>query len=455
MHASTVSLLTALISYVLYLQFRSPAIKRNGQALRAVLQKTVMGSFWCLESPSFLHTRLRRAGNGIINADGELWRVQRKVGLHFLNNPNLKALTDVVLPVYLKETVKTLHAVKKGHMIDLQEVFHELTTQLMGRMAYDMDIHDSDPFSKAFDYASGATGERFQNPLYQITEILLGAKFRSSVRKVKAFGSQIVANAIQSRKRKANGGQKDSTIAPMSGSLINSLLNSIDDEDMVADAALNYLSAGRDTTAQALTWTFYLLLRNPAKAEAIRREVMQVIKQGASKMPDTPSCSTQDFNTADFQPFALPYVTAVFYEALRLYPPVPFELKQCEAATTLPDGTFLPKSSILLWCTWAMNRSKLIWGKDAEDFKPERWLVDGALISKTAFEYPVFNGGPRTCLGKSMALAVAVQVIATLQIEFNIELTENKERISKSSLTLPMEAGLPCFINVRPRDGSG
>ncbi|PBP21902.1 Cytochrome P450 [Diplocarpon rosae] len=509
MHASTLWLLTSFISYVGYLLFRSPAIKRNGQALRRppdtlplvgngilFLQARHRLFSWfvkcerqygfetfqisvpslppgvVINDPKNLEYVFKNEGifakgeffkkrswdlfgNGIINADGELWRVQRKAGLHFLNNANLKALTDLVLPVYLKKTVTTLHAIERGRTIDLEEVLHELTTQLMGRMAYDMDIHNSDPFSKAFDYASGATGERFQNPLYQITEILLGAKFRSSVRRVKAFGSEIVARAIQSRKSKANGCQKDPTIATISGSLINSLLDSIDDEDMVADAALNYLSAGRDTTAQALTWTFYLLMRNPAKAEAIRREVMHMMKQADSKMPDAPGCSIEDFNTADFRPVALPYVTAVFYEALRLYPPVPFELKQCEKATSLPDGTFLPKSSILLWCTWAMNRSKLIWGEDAEEFMPERWLVDGVLISKTAFEFPVFNGGPRTCLGKSMALAVAVQVIATLQMKFNIELTENKERISKNSLTLPMKGGLPCFVNVRMYDVLG
>ncbi|EKD15279.1 uncharacterized protein L3040_001646 [Drepanopeziza brunnea f. sp. 'multigermtubi'] len=397
-------------------------------------------------------------GNGIINADGELWRVQRKAGLHFLNNANLKVLTDIALPAYLKETVKSLKDVGSGSTIDLEEVLHELTTQIMGKMAYDMDIHNSDSFSQAFDYASGATGERFQNPLWQMTEIFLGAEFRKSVYRVKEFGSRIVANAIRTRKSKENEVETEKghlALASMSGSLINSLLDSIDDQDMVADAALNYLSAGRDTTAQALTWTFYLLMRNPTKAETIRREVMQLIEIYVSKEPDTPSCIDQDIDTNIFRPTSLPYVTATFYEALRLYPPVPFELKQCEKNTTLPDGTFLPKSSILLWCNWAMNRSKLIWGEDSEEFKPERWLVDGVLVSKTAFEYPVFNGGPRTCLGKSMAVAVAVQVIATLQIKLDIELAEDRERISKNSLTLPMEGGLPCRVRSRNQAVSG
>jgi cytochrome P450 len=149
-----------------------------------------------------------------------------------------------------------------------------------------------------------------------------------------------------------------------------------------------------------------------------------------------------------FHPSSMPYVTAVFYETLRLYPPVPFELKQCEQATTLPDGTSLPNSAVLLWCTWAMNRSKLSWGQNADEFQPERWLEDGAFISRTASEYPVFNGGPRTCLGKKMAEQVAVQIIASLVMKFDFQAVDDKERISKNSLTLPMEGGLPCFVKL-------
>lgn len=154
-----------------------------------------------------------------------------------------------------------------------------------------------------------------------------------------------------------------------------------------------------------------------------------------------------DRSVTQYKPTDVPYIMAVFYETLRLYPPVPFEIKQCEQATTLPDGTFLPNNAVLVWCPWAMNRSKLIWGEDAADFRPERWLEDGALISKTAFEYPVFNGGSRTCLGKKMAEVVAAQVIATLVGSFNFMPIDQKERISKNSLTLPMEGGLPCKVS--------
>ena len=76
-------------------------------------------------------------GRGIINSDGELWRVQRKAGLHFLNTPNLRLLTDVALPRYLAQSARLLRSRRDGQIVDLQTVFHEITTQLMGKMAYD------------------------------------------------------------------------------------------------------------------------------------------------------------------------------------------------------------------------------------------------------------------------------------------------------------------------------
>jgi len=77
-------------------------------------------------------------GNGIINSDGELWKVQRKAGMQFLNNTNLKILTDVALPRYLRSSIEYLRKRGKEKIIDLEGVMLELTTQIMGRMAYDV-----------------------------------------------------------------------------------------------------------------------------------------------------------------------------------------------------------------------------------------------------------------------------------------------------------------------------
>lgn len=79
-------------------------------------------------------------GNGIINADGDLWRLQRNAGLPFFSNSNLKLFINQVMPPYLERTGQRLKsmAINGGQHEDLQDVFLELTTLLMGKMAYDV-----------------------------------------------------------------------------------------------------------------------------------------------------------------------------------------------------------------------------------------------------------------------------------------------------------------------------
>ena len=315
-----------------------------------------------------------------------------------------------------------------------------------------MDIESSSPFSQAFDYASDRVGLRFQNPFYRVTELFTGLRFRDSIAEVKAFGQLIVRNARQRQLAlKSIEGLEDSQSAY--GNLIDSLLESFNDSSIAADAALNFLSAGRDTTAQSLTWTFYLLMRNPLSSRCLRQEVLEAFPFNISDN------STQKINIAPFQPARLPFTMAVFYEALRLCPPVPFEIKQCEVDITLPDGTFLPAGSIVIWCIWAMNRSAEIWaqqGAHLETFKPERWLQRGKFIGKSAFEFPVFNGGPRSCLGKRMAELTAAYVMVNIVREFEFEEVRDdrqreKARRSQNSLTLPMQDGLPCKVRQAQR----
>lgn len=97
-----------------------------------------------------------------------------------------------------------------------------------------------------------------------------------------------------------------------------------------------------------------------------------------------------------------------------------------------------------------MGRSFDIWGSDACDYRPERWLSeDGQVQHRGAAEFPVFNGGQRLCLGKKMAEEIAVQVIAVFVSEFEFEPAYEGERESVSSLTLPMKDGLPVHCRSR------
>ena len=193
-------------------------------------------------------------------------------------------------------------------------------------------------------------------------------------------------------------------------------------------------------------------MRNPHTQEKILSELRSTFAGAKDEL-------LLSFDTV--QPSHLPYIAAVFNESLRLYPPVPVELKESTAETTFPDGTWLPKGSIVIWATWAMGRSKVTWGDHADEFRPERWLVDGdegeipTLKTISPFAFPVFNGGPRACLGKKMAEILAVHVIARLIWRYDfVEVFDGEmkpgaipqERRSQNSLTLPMEGGLPCYV---------
>lgn len=102
------------------------------------------------------------------------------------------------------------------------------------------------PFSKAFDFASGATGERFQNPFWKLKEWFFGAQFRRAVFEVKRFGNDLVSTAVHKRQDAKDQPQetRPDIAAPLRNNLINSLLDNMDDRHVVADAAMNYLSAG-------------------------------------------------------------------------------------------------------------------------------------------------------------------------------------------------------------------
>jgi len=305
-----------------------------------------------------------------------------------------------------------------------------------------MDLDSSHPFSKAFDYASDQVGRRFQNPAYPVTEFFFGSKLHDALAVVKQFGRKIVTKAKQERSNAAF----ESLVTndePAFDTLIDSLMEAFPNPEIVADAALNFLSAGKDTTAQSFTWTLYAIMRHPEVLIPIREEMQGLL----AKHKDL------KLKTADLQPTNIPYLMATYYEALRLYPPIPFEIQECQQDLTLPDGTFLPKNAVVVWCIWAMNRAKEIHGDDAHTFRPARWLdQEGKFLNRSAFEFPVFNGGPRACLGRKMAELMAMFVMLSILPDFTFMLTPDVsgglfERTSQNSLTLPMSRGLPCHVH--------
>ncbi|RMD44153.1 hypothetical protein DV735_g978, partial [Chaetothyriales sp. CBS 134920] len=397
---------------------------------------------------------------GIINATGSLARVQRELAVSFFTHEKTDdtLVTTLLADVYFSTTHASLarHA-QTSEPLDLQRTILDLTTSVVSSIVYDSEAGLVSPqFSGALDYASDQIGRRFYNPLYPLTELLTGTKLPASIEQVKATGARIVQRARKRRAREAFASLCDDTEPQLDG-LIDSLIDTLgggggsNPITLVADSALNLFYVARNTTAQWIGWTLYALLQD---SSALTRVVAEI-----STLPQSERLQAVDLGAS-----RIPYTIAVLHEALRLYPPVPIQIRQCEGddgegdkAVTLPDGTTLPPHTLIVWCAWAVNRSTALWGDDANLFLPARWL-DGDKgqfqhDDRLAWGFPAF-------IGKAMAQLIVAWVVVAILRDFVIEEAIVKSDSSCGSstctywtpdLTLRMDGGLPVRVKRREK----
>lgn len=203
------------------------------------------------------------------------------------------------------------------------------------------------------------------------------------------------------------------------------------DLDFFTDLVLNFLIAGRDTTAQAMSWCLYLVMQHPEVEAQLLEEVTSIT--GASEL--TYAHLTE-----------LTFTEDVLREALRLYPSVPLDPKLATEDVTLPDGTFAPKGTVIFYNSYGMGRSTRIWGPDAGEFRPQRW---GDMVVDP-YEYPVFHAGPRECLGRRLAMVEMKMMLASLVKHLKLTLAVRPEEVlPDTAATLGMSTGLKCYVEVR------
>ena len=347
-------------------------------------------------------------GNGIFGADGELWETHRKLASRLFSRNQLRYAATVVndyCQIILQQFDDKLGNQEK-FSIDLRDLFLRLTMDASSMITFGVDLGSvragkQPEFANAFDELQVLCLERFMDPFYAIERVLRLTSRERRIRKCKKIVDNFCAVVVQTRRRQVNEGN---TIDQHD--LLSLFLEHSKEEDQgradeeLRDVITNFLVAGRDTTAAALSWAFYELSKHPDVVEKIVAEVKNICF-GTDGHPDY---SFDNMNK-------LSYAHAVIMEVLRLHPPVPNDCKVAVRATTLPDGTYVPAGTLVSYLPLAMGRNTEIWGDDAEEFKPERFLSGK---EPSPFRFIAFNAGPRMCLGKSQALMTIKLVFANL-----------------------------------------
>ena len=324
---------------------------------------------------------------------------------------------------------------ESGQIVDLQALFFKFTLDGFAKIGFNVDLNcmqqeESVPFAAAFDRCQGAIEYRFLSPLWRIVELCTpyGFRIKRDMALTRDFCNTLVKARVTSQEKSAT-----SDLLTMFMKLKSADGSPLYTEEELASLVLNFIVAGRDTTAQALSWTMYYLSKNPRVKQKLVEEIQSVLSD--SDRPDYEQIKQ------------LAYAKAVFMETLRLSPSVPKQLKTAVADDILPNGTHIPKGACLVYTAYALGRSKEIWGDDALEFKPERWL--DVQKQPSQFQYLVFNAGPRVCLGKSLAEMEGVFILVSFLKKFDYDVVRPEMVHYANSLTLPMRDGLAVKIKKR------
>lgn len=388
-------------------------------------------------------------GRGIFNADGKNWSQQRKTTSHMFTANLFKEHIWAVVMRNAKKTRAILSGSPTDKPVDFFNLMNRFTLDTIGEIGFGKHIGSledpSSPFLRSFDRAQQIVMMRFVTPFWEVLRCLgVGSEAdqREHFRRLDEY-SRTVVQELQACVSQ-DGGKVGWADIERKKSFVGLFLADANkrgehvSEDHLRDLVLNFLIAGRDTTAQALSWTVFLLSCHPEVEAKARQEVNEVCGVAEPKYDDINK---------------LVYLNAILSEALRLYPSVPLDSKYALNDDVWPDGTFVPAGTDIFYNIYAMGRDPSIWGENAEEFRPERWLAMSRMPDN--YMYPVFNGGPRECLGRRLAMIEMKTCLAMLLPHLTLKLAVSPDEVVKDSqLTIGMRRGMPCFVVPLDVEGS-
>ncbi|XP_027337405.1 cytochrome P450 704C1-like [Abrus precatorius] len=388
-------------------------------------------------------------GEGIFVVDGDKWRQQRKLASYEFST---RVLRDFSCSVFRRNAAKLVRVISEfsheDQVFDMQDILMRCTLDSIFKVGFGTELNclegsskEGSEFIKVFDESNALIYWRYVDPFWRIKRFLNIGCESTLKRNVKII-DDFVHGIIKNRKAQL-AVQQESNVKEdiLSRFLIESKKDQATMTDQyLRDIILNFMIAGKDTSANTLSWFFYMLCKNPLIEEKIAQEVRDVTCSHESEINIDEFVANLTDDTLD----KMHYLHAALTETLRLYPAVPLDGRTAEAPDILPDGHKLKKGDGVYYLGYSMGRMSSIWGEDAEEFRPERWLNNGIFQPESPFKFVAFHAGPRICLGKDFAYR-QMKIVAMAVIRFfKLKLANGTQNVTyRVMFTLHMDKGLP------------
>ncbi|KAJ7433135.1 cytochrome P450 [Mycena galericulata] len=381
-------------------------------------------------------------GSGVFAADGELWKFHRAMTRPFFKRDRVSDFE--LFDRHSHEAIAHVkQRLREGYPIDFQDMISRFALDSSGEFLFGHDAHTLGaglpyPFYVPQAATSESASTRFaaalnraqlvsaQRGMFGAAWPLLlefwGNRLTAPMGVIRTFLDPILSEAVA--KKRASGSETVFDVKPTitterevqeGETLVEHLLNYTEDRTILRDEILNISVAGRDTTACLLTFVMYMLTDHPAVLKRLRAEILETV--GPERAP-TP----EDFRE-------MKYLRAVLNETLRLYPPVPMNMRSTTTPVILPSTTggkpfYIPAHSKVPFSVLVMQRRTDLWGPDAIQWDPDRFIDERLhkYLTPNPFIFLPFNAGPRICLGQQFAYHEASFFLVRLFQAFSDEI---------------------------------
>lgn len=369
--------------------------------------------------------------DGLLEAEGEDWRAQRRT-LAPLFTPKAAASFAEAFTAAAEAMAARLDRLTGGQIIDLQNEMAMVTLDVLGRTIFSDGLGRTPKEIASAVSRLLATAGRVDP--FDILDFPAWVPRFSKIggSSARDFFASLIGELIAKRKRLLSQGQ---VIPPRD--VLTLLLEAQDPETgaglsdaQVQANIMSFIAAGHETTANALTWSLYLLSLSAEWRATLAGEASAVLGGPAANYPER-----------------LVKTKAVIEEAMRLYPPAASISRQAEGPDDLA-GKRIRRNNLVIISQWVLHRHELLW-ENPNCFDPRRFLP-GAREKIDRFAYLPFGAGPRVCIGASFSMDEAAIVLAHFMRSFSFELKRNHEVWPVQRITLRPAGGMPVILRRAP-----